>query len=346
MEAQETKKYTQEKQIEVKNLVKEYQIKKNKDTFVKMMGDIFFPEYKTIRAVDNINFSVYRGEAVGYVGPNGSGKSTTIKMLSGILTPTSGSVKVNGREPYKRRIENNKEIGVVFGNRSLLWWDVPVIESYRLFQKMYEIPEKQFQKNLDECKQIMGIDSYLNIPERQLSLGQKTRCHITAAFLHNPKIVYLDEPTIGLDSESKQSIRKFIKEMNRERKMTVIVTSHDFQDIETLCNRMLLINRGKIIIDDDIEQVQRTFIKTKRIRFEVRKNPWVNINSFSFPGVNVLTMLENEILLEYDINKVSNIELMEYVARQCEVKDISIIEPDIETITRYIIDKDNFSNKI
>ncbi|MEE0726089.1 MAG: sugar ABC transporter ATP-binding protein, partial [Clostridium saudiense] len=141
-------------------------------------------------------------------------------------------------------------------------------------------------------------------------------------------------------------IRKFIKEMNRERKMTVIVTSHDFQDIETLCNRMLLINRGKIIIDDDIEQVQRTFIKTKRIRFEVRKNPWVNINSFSFPGVNVLTMLENEILLEYDINKVSNIELMEYVARQCEVKDISIIEPDIETITRYIIDKDNFSNKI
>ena len=267
-------------------------------------------------------------------------------MLSGILTPTSGSVKVNGREPYKRRIENNKEIGVVFGNRSLLWWDVPVIESYRLFQKMYEIPEKQFQKNLDECKQIMGIDSYLNIPERQLSLGQKMRCNITAAFLHNPKIVYLDEPTIGLDSESKQSIRKFIKEMNRERKMTVIVTSHDFQDIETLCNRMLLINRGKIIIDDDIEQVQRTFIKTKRIRFEVRKNPWVNINSFSFPGVNVLTMLENEILLEYDINKVSNIELMEYVARQCEVKDISIIEPDIETITRYIIDKDNFSNKI
>lgn len=328
-------------QIEVKNLIKEYRRRKNGNNLVKSIGSLFHPEYEMIRAVDDISFSINQGESVGYVGPNGSGKSTTMKMLSGILTPTSGMIKVNGREPYKKRIENNKEIGVVFGNRSLLWWDVPVIESYRLFQKLYEIPDERFQKNLEECKQIMGIEELLNVPERQLSLGQKMRCNIAAAFLHDPKIVYLDEPTIGLDIESKQRIRKFIKKMNKERKMTVIVTSHDFRDIEMLCNRLILINHGKIIVDDKINNVRKSFAKTKRIRFEVGENPWKNDNYFIFPGVKAISLSEYEIILECDLDVVSSMEVIQYIAARCELRDISIIGQDIETIIQKIISKDN-----
>lgn len=179
-------------QIEVRHLVKEYKRKRNTGNIAASFCSMFRPDYEVLRAVNDVNFTVEKGEAVGYVGPNGSGKSTTIKMLCGILKPTAGSITVVGRDPFTERIQNNRKIGVVFGNRSLLWWDVPVIESYRLFQRMYEIPEQRYRENLERFTEIMDLGPLLSIPERQLSLGQKMRCNIAAAFLHNPEIVYLD----------------------------------------------------------------------------------------------------------------------------------------------------------
>lgn len=330
-------------QIQVRHLVKEYRRKKNRDNVRKALAGMFRPDYEVLRAVDDISFTIERGEAVGYVGPNGSGKSTTIKMLCGILTPTKGELLVNGIVPQQERMKNNKKIGVVFGNRSLLWWDVPVIESFRLFQKLYEIPPKRFKENLDRFTEIMGIDPLLGIPERQLSLGQKMRCNIAAAFLHNPEIVYLDEPTIGLDSESKASIRECIRRMNEEEKTTFIVTSHDFQDIETLCRRIILINHGKVVLDDDMQKVKLDFNREKRIQFEVDSNPWYRKGMLSIEGVRITEEKPHGITLEYDVEKVSSIHIMQQVSKLCEIKDVAISGRDIEAIIRDIIRKDNHS---
>ena len=328
-------------QIEVNHLIKEYKRKKNEGGLLKALGSMFHVEYEVLRAVDDISFSINKGESVGYVGPNGSGKSTTIKMLCGILHPTAGTILINGMSPQKERVKNSKKIGVVFGNRSLLWWDVPVIESYRLFQKLYEIPEQQFRHNIEKFTEIMGIGPLLNIPERQLSLGQKMRCNIAAAFLHNPEIVYLDEPTIGLDSESKASIRECIRRMNEEEKTTFIVTSHDFQDIETLCRRIILINRGKVVLDDDMQKVKTDFNKHKQIQFEVDRNPWYHKESFAMEGVRCLAETVDSVTVEYDVTKTNSITVMRRMAESCEIQDVSITGRDIEAIISDIIKRDN-----
>lgn len=328
-------------QIEVHHLVKEYKRKKNTDSIAESFRSMFRPDYEVLRAVDDIDFNVEKGEAVGYVGPNGSGKSTTIKMLCGILRPTAGSIRVAGRDPFAERIENNQKIGVVFGNRSLLWWDVPVIESYRLFQRLYEIPEQRYRENLERFTEIMDLGPLLSIPERQLSLGQKMRCNIAAAFLHNPEIVYLDEPTIGLDAESKAQIREFIRKMNEEEKTTFIVTSHDFQDIESLCRRIVLINHGKIVMDDDMQKVKQKFNTRKQIQFEVDKNPWYDQETFDMEGIHVLKMTPYNLCVEYDVMKVNSVAVIEKVSEQCEIRDVTISGRDIETIIREIIRKDN-----
>lgn len=328
-------------QIEVRHLVKEYKRRKNKEGLLQALGGMFRPDYETLRAVDDISFSIEKGEAVGYVGPNGSGKSTTIKMLCGILTPTEGTLLVNGLMPQKERMKNNKKIGVVFGNRSLLWWDVPVIESYRLFQKLYEIPERQYKERLEKFTEIMEIGPLLSIPERQLSLGQKMRCNIAAAFLHSPEIVYLDEPTIGLDSESKASIRECIRRMNEEEKTTFIVTSHDFQDIETLCRRIILINHGKVVVDDDMQKVKLDFNKQKQIQFEVDQNPWYHKGSFGMNGVSLTAETPHSLTVEYDVEKTDSITVIREVAQACEIQDVAITGRDIEEIIRDIIRRDN-----
>lgn len=328
-------------QIEVEHLVKEYKRKKNKENLLQAVGSMFRPDYEVLRAVDDISFKVEKGEAVGYVGPNGSGKSTTIKMLCGILTPSEGKLTVNGMIPQKERMKNNKKIGVVFGNRSLLWWDVPVIESYRLFQKLYEIPKQTFNDNLEKFTEIMGIGPLLSIPERQLSLGQKMRCNIAAAFLHNPEIVYLDEPTIGLDSESKASIRECVRRMNEEEETTFIVTSHDFQDIETLCRRIILINHGKVVVDDSMQNVKLSFNTQKQIQFEVDRNPWYHKEALQMEGVRLTSETPRGITLEYDVDKISSIEVMQKVSECCEIRDVSITGRDIEATIRDIIKKDN-----
>lgn len=328
-------------QIEVKDLVKEYQRKRNPEGFLASLGSMFHTDYEVVRAVDHISFSIEKGEAVGYVGPNGCGKSTMIKMLCGILYPTAGEICVDGLNPNRERLKNNKKIGVVFGNRSLLWWDVPVIESYRLFQKMYEIPKARFEDNLEKFIEIMDIGSLMGVPERQLSLGQKMRCNIAAAFLHNPEIVYLDEPTIGLDTESKHSIRECIRRVNEVEKTTFIVTSHDFQDIEMLCRRIILINHGKIVVDSEMQKVKREFNKEKLIKFEMENNPWHSDKVFEMEGVRVVNSAPYEIQLEYDTEKADSIAIINYVSKWCEIADIIISGRDIESIIRDMIKKDN-----
>lgn len=323
--------------IEAEHLVKEYKRKIPREGMKGALYHMFHPEYETFKAVNDISFSVEEGEAVGYIGPNGSGKSTTIKMLTGILTPTAGTIRVNGRIPTKERIKNNRDIGVVTGNRSLLFWDVPVIESFKLFQKMYEIPDAVYRDNLEKFTELLGLVPLLSLPERQLSLGQKMRCNITAAFLHDPKIVYLDEPTIGLDTSSKNRIRSFIRQVNEEKKTTFIITSHDFRDIEALCKRIILINHGKKIVDDQIENVRKEFERYKNIRFEVEDNWKLKTGGYFMPGVKLSFEDHYYVDAEYELEKTEAKMVIDFVSQYCQIKDISITGRAIEAIIEDIL---------
>ena len=245
--------------IEVKNLVKKYKIMEKEDGLIGYLKNLIKPKYKEFTAVNNINFNINEGELVGYIGENGAGKSTTIKMLTGLLTPTSGQVIVDGIVPNEKRIENNKNIGAVFGQKTQLWWYFPVIESFRLIKKMYKIPENEYRKNLKQFTELLQLEDLLEKQVKNLSLGQKMRCEIAATFLHNPKIVYLDEPTIGLDVLVKENIRKFIRDINKEKNTTVILTTHDLKDIEDVCDRIILLDKGQIIFDGEKQKFKDTY---------------------------------------------------------------------------------------
>lgn len=243
--------------ITMENVCKSYRIAKRNAGFTEALHALFHRGYEDIRALDGVSFTIQDGEMVGYIGPNGAGKSSTIKILSGILTPDSGTCVINGRVPWKDRINHVKEIGVVFGQRSGLWWDVPVIDSFELLRDIYSISKETYQSNLDELVTLLNLSELLKTPTRQLSLGQRMRCEIAAALLHSPKILFLDEPTIGLDAVSKLAVREFILKRNETHKTTVILTTHDMQDIEALTSRIIMIGKGKILIDGDISDIKR-----------------------------------------------------------------------------------------
>lgn len=213
--------------------------------------------YEYLHALQDISFSINEGETVGYIGPNGAGKSSTIKILSGILTPDSGSCVVNGFIPYKNRVEYVKTIGVVFGQRSQLWWDIPVIDSFELLKNIYSVPQAKYKNNLDELVTLLNLEEIIKIPVRQLSLGQRMRCEIAASLLHSPELLFLDEPTIGLDAVSKLAARKFISQLNLKHKTTIILTTHDMQDIEAITNRIILIGKGKILLDGTLNDIKK-----------------------------------------------------------------------------------------
>lgn len=243
--------------IQVSRLRKTFRVARRGAGFSQAVKALFRREYEEIHALDDLSFTIRDGEMVGYIGPNGAGKSSTIKVLSGILTPDSGQCLVNGRTPWKDRVAHVKEIGVVFGQRTQLWWDVPVADSFELLKEIYTVPEKTYQENLEELTQLLDLGDLLRTPARQLSLGQRMRCEIAASLLHSPKILFLDEPTIGLDAVSKLAVRDFILRLNRERGTTVLLTTHDMQDIEALASRVLLIGRGKILLDGTLEDIRR-----------------------------------------------------------------------------------------
>ena len=240
----------------MEHVCKSYRIAKRNAGFKEACKALFNREYEVIHALRDVSFTIHDGEMVGYIGPNGAGKSSTIKILSGILTPDSGTVLVNGRVPYKNRIAHVREIGVVFGQRSQLWWDVPVIDSFELLKDIYSIPQPVYQQSLEELTELLDLKELLRSPVRQLSLGQRMRCEIAASLLHRPRILFLDEPTIGLDAVSKLAVRDFIRKQNREHKTTVLLTTHDMQDIEALASRIILIGKGEILMDGTLKDIK------------------------------------------------------------------------------------------
>ena len=243
------------KLIEVRGLTKEFKIFSRREGVTGAFKDLFYRNYRLLRAVDEIDFSVDRGEMVGYIGANGAGKSTTIKMLTGILVPTAGRVVVNGYVPHEEREVYTRDIGVVFGQRSQLWWDIAVIESFKLLRRIYDVPREDFNRRLKQFDDILQLNSFLNLPVRKLSLGQRMRCDLAAALLHNPAILFLDEPTIGLDVLAKANIREFLKEINLKFRTTVILTTHDLGDIEALCPRVAIIDKGKMLYDGSVDNL-------------------------------------------------------------------------------------------
>ncbi|MCI9362397.1 MAG: ATP-binding cassette domain-containing protein [Hungatella sp.] len=243
--------------ITMKHVHKSYRIAKRNAGFGEAWKSFFHRKYETIHALNDVSFTIRDGEMVGYIGPNGAGKSSTIKILSGILTPDDGTVLVDGKVPYKNRIEHVSRIGVVFGQRSQLWWDVPVIDSFELLKDIYRIPDSQYKENLEELTELLNLGELVRSPARQLSLGQRMRCEIAASLLHQPRILFLDEPTIGLDAVSKLAVRDFILKQNKIHGTTVLLTTHDMQDIEALASRIILIGKGRILMDGGLEDIKK-----------------------------------------------------------------------------------------
>ncbi len=321
--------------IEVKNLVKTYKTMEKERGLTGYFKNLIKPKHKEFTAVNKINFDIEEGELVGYIGENGAGKSTTIKMLTGLLTPTSGNVVVNGLVPNKRRIENNKNIGAVFGQKTQLWWDLPVIESFRLIKKMYKIPEGEYRKNLKRFTEILELGDLLDKQVKNLSLGQKMRCEVAATFLHNPKIVYLDEPTIGLDVLVKENIRKFIKEINKEKNVTVILTTHDLNDIEDVCDRIILLDKGEIIYDGTKQKFKDTYGKYTKAEFLIKnKNSLISNNKEL--NFEIIEETEKILKVKFKHEETTVMKVMEEISKYCDIEDIHMKEAELEDILKEI----------
>ena len=315
-------------QIVVKDLVKSFRIaERQSGTFGAVKG-LLKRRYRTIAALDGVSFSIQKGELIGYIGPNGAGKSTTVKILSGILVPEGGSCEVDGKIPWKDRIDYVRNIGVVFGQRTQLWWDLPVIESFDLLRDIYRIPRAQYQREKARLIDLMQLEALLDIPVRQLSLGQRMRCDLVAALLHSPQILFLDEPTIGLDAISKLAVRDFIKALNREKKVTVILTTHDMDDIEALCDRLLVISKGKVISDGSIAELRQRLKPERRLLIDLDEHS----TSVSDPDAKVIHYEGNRFHLAFNPAKVSPSELVRRLMDRYPVRDLYLENPSIEEI--------------
>ena len=322
--------------IEVNNLVKKYRIIEKEEGIKGYFKHLIKPKYKEFNAVNGINFNIEEGELVGYIGENGAGKSTTIKMLTGLLTPTSGNVVVNGIIPSKKRIENNKNIGAVFGQKTQLWWDLPVIESFRLIKKMYKIPENEYRNNLKKIAEILDLNDLLEKQVKNLSLGQKMRCEIAATFLHNPKIVYLDEPTIGLDVLVKEKIRKFIKEINKEKKTTVILTTHDLNDIEDVCDRIILLDKGQIIYDGTKQKFKDTYGKYVIAELIINNKTEKLSKNIDLKNIEILEETERKLKMKFSHEEITIVKIMDEISKYCDIEDIHMKESELEDILKEI----------
>lgn len=257
--------------IEVEHLCKTFTVSRRDGGMKQALSALFHREKETIHALDDVSFRIDDGEMVGYIGPNGAGKSSTIKVMSGILTPDSGICRINGLVPWKQRREHVSRIGVVFGQRSQLWWDIPVTDSFALIKDIYRISDGVYQKNLSRLTEMLSLQEILRTPARQLSLGQRMRCEIAASLLHDPTVLFLDEPTIGLDAVSKLAVRDFIRQLNREKSTTIILTTHDMQDIEALAGRIILIGKGRILMDGDTERFRQQLSPVRTVMVSARQ---------------------------------------------------------------------------
>jgi len=324
--------------IQLKNIVKEFQVprKIENPTFLQKVKSIFHRQRDNVKILHDITMDVKQGEFIGYLGPNGAGKSTTIKVLTGVLTPTSGTVKVAGFIPYKERYKYTYHIGVVFGHRTLLDWDIPVIESLLLYKDIYELSRKQFDERIAYFSKILKIDRLLHIPVRKLSLGERMRCEIAASLLHKPKVVFLDEPTIGLDAVAKEEIRQFLKTINKKEKTTILLTTHDMDDIEALCKRIVIIDEGKMIYDGTLAKLKKNYIKHKTVEFQILKIR--NKTKFNklLKKVDVVKKKNNYMSLRVPINEVDVPDIIGDLMHCCTVIDLLVHEPRLEHIIKEI----------
>ncbi|MDF2924898.1 MAG: ATP-binding cassette protein [Paenibacillaceae bacterium] len=324
--------------IDVKNLHKKFQVQQNREGLAGAFRDLFKREFRTISAVKDISFQIPQGEICGYIGENGAGKSTTIKMLTGILVPTSGHIRVNGFVPFKEREAFVRGIGVVFGQRSQLWWDIGVIESFRLLRKVYRVSEQDFKQRLDELVERLQLSDILNRPVRKLSLGQRMRCELAASLLHNPSILFLDEPTIGLDIMVKTEIREFLKSMNKRYGTTILLTTHDLQDIEALCSRVIMLDDGSIIYDGSLEELKNRWGRGKELVLQYASSVNLPLLQELTEGLDVEWSQENErtarVWVPSDKTNVS--EVLGRVVGAADLEDIRIIETQTDDIVREI----------
>jgi len=315
-------------QIVVENLVKTFHVAERRPGLWGALRGVVQRRHRTVRALDGVSFSLEPGELVGYIGPNGAGKSTTVKVLAGILVPDAGRCEVLGRVPWRERIANAREIGVVFGQRTQLWWDLPVIESLELLRDIYRVPQDAYVRTRDELIALLDLEPLLDVPVRQLSLGQRMRCDLAAALLHAPPLLYLDEPTIGLDAVSKLAVRDFVRRLNRERGVTVILTTHDMDDIEALCTRILVISKGQILSDGPLAAL-RARVTTER---------WLIVDLFdagatvSDPDATVMRQEGQRVFLRFDPERVRAADLIARITSRHAVRDLFVHNPPIEEI--------------
>lgn len=315
-------------QIIVRDLVKTFRVAERSPGMWGALKGLVHRRYRTVRALDGISFSLEAGELVGYIGPNGAGKSTTIKVLAGILVPDSGRCEVLGRIPWRDRVPHVRQIGVVFGQRTQLWWDLPVVESFDLLREIYNVPEPQYRRALEELVATMSLQPFLDTPVRQLSLGQRMRCDLAAALLHSPSLLYLDEPTIGLDAVSKLAIRSFVQRLNRERGVTVILTTHNMDDIEALCSRVILINKGRILSDGPLDELRARVSNERRLVVDlIREEQWIDD-----PEATVIRREGARVHLRFDPTRVRAADLIRRITARYAIRDLFVENPPIEEI--------------
>ncbi|MDQ2816758.1 MAG: ATP-binding cassette domain-containing protein [Candidatus Eremiobacteraeota bacterium] len=320
--------------IQARRLTKQFKSIRRKDGVLGTLGTLFSRDYEVKEAVRDVSFDLEAGELVGYIGPNGAGKSTTIKMLTGILVPSSGDCTVNGIVPWLDRQANGRRIGVVFGQRTQLYWDLPLIESFRLLRAIYGVSPQAYERHLNKFSALLGLDEFMRTPVRQLSLGQRMRGDFAAAMLHEPPVVFLDEPTIGLDVVAKEAIRNFVAQVNKERGTTFILTTHDLNDVEKLCARIILIDHGRKLYDGSIDAIKQRYGRNRLLNADFLSD--ADKVHVSLPGVRVLERDGQRISLEFERESVRADELIVALSRQGELKDVTIAEPQLETIIRQI----------
>lgn len=324
--------------ISATNLGKQFKRPKKEPGIQGALKHLVKPAFEHVTAVEGVNFTIQPGESVAYVGPNGAGKSTTVKLLTGILVPTSGEAKVCGIEPYQHRQENARNIGVVFGQRTQLWWDIPVAESLRMLGDIYDVPAEQYQTTLDELTEVLDLTPLLSVPARQLSLGQRMRCDLASSLLHSPPVLYLDEPTIGLDVSVKARFREFIKYMHRERGLTVMLTSHDIGDIEELCPRIIMIDKGKIIYDGEFAEVTRRFGYEQKVVLTLTEDEAdgarIASEALSDRVAEATQAAPTSIEVRFDSRESTSGEIIRDLATRLPIADIRIEETSAESIIR------------